>query len=170
MNVEYIRPFALATVRVLEAELGVKASRGELSIHRGNFTTQEVTVLIGITGDVEGSVLFGTDRATVNRMVTAMIGEEHEVFDETSQSAIAELSNVISGHALMVFEEDGIHCTITPPNVLIGEGIQLSSPGIPRLIIPFNTEMGSVEVAVSLRKGNTRAHVAHADERHTGER
>lgn len=156
MQVEFIQPFAVAAVRVLEAELGADVKRGELSVAHEEFTTQEVTVLIGVTGQVEGSVLYGTDRETVNRMVSVMIGEEHNEFDETSRSAIAELGNVISGQAATLFEQQGINCSISPPNLIVGAGTHLSSVGIPRLIIPLNTELGVVELAVSLRDKKNR--------------
>lgn len=157
MQVEFIQPFALAAMHVLEAELGAGVERGKLSVQHEEFTTQEVTVLIGITGQVEGSVLYGTKRETVNRMVSVMMGESHEEFDDTSRSAIAELGNVISGQAAALFEQQGVNCSISPPNLIVGEGTQLSSVGIPRLIIPLNTELGVVELAVSLRDKTTRS-------------
>jgi len=156
MKVEYVQPFAAAAVDVLKAELGVEVQRGELSLHTDDFTTREVTVLIGITGEVEGTALYGADRETVNRMVTIMIGEPQTEFDETSMSAIAELGNVISGHAAAIFERQGIDCTISPPTVIVGAGTRLSTVGIPRLVIPFNTEIGTFEVAVSLREPRAR--------------
>lgn len=153
MKVEYVQPFAVAAVRVLEAELGVSVERGALSAHHEEFTTQDVTVLIGITGEVEGAVLYGTNQSTVQRMVSLMIGEPQEEFDETAQSAIAELGNVISGQAAVIFETEGINCTISPPNLIIGAGTRVTSVGIPRLIIPFVTSIGEFEIAVSLREG-----------------
>lgn|SRR5690625_4431184 len=156
MQAEFIQPFAVAAKHVLEAELGADVERGKLSVQHEDFTTQEVTVLIGITGQVEGSVLYGTKRETVNRMVAVMIGEEHPEFDDTSRSAVAELGNVISGQAAAIFEQNGVNCSISPPNLIVGEGTQLSSVGIPRLIIPLNTELGIIELAVSLRDKKSR--------------
>lgn len=152
MRVELVQPFATAAARVLEAELGVTVQRGELSAQNSGLTTREVTVLIGITGQVEGSVLYGADRQTVTRMVGIMMGEEPGEFDETSMSAIAELGNMITGQAAAIFEQNGMQCTISPPNVIVGEGSHLRSVGIPILVVPFESDVGVLDVAVSVRE------------------
>ena len=152
MKVELVQPFVTAAARVLEAELGMAARPGEMTEQNSGLTTREVTVLIGIAGQVEGSVLYGADRATVLRVAGIMMGEEPGEIDETTMSAIAELGNMITGQAAALFEQSGLRFTISPPNVILGEGSHLRSVGIPILVIPFHVDAGVLDVAVSVRE------------------
>lgn len=151
MKVEYIQPFISAAVEVLEAELGMTPQRGELSAERNTDTTQEVSVLIGITGEVEGAVLFGTTKGVASEVVMLLTGERRPVFDEVCESAVSELGNVISGRAAAKFEEQGITCTISPPTLIVGRGSIISSVNIKRLVIPLKLPFGQLQVSVALR-------------------
>ncbi|HEY8417210.1 MAG TPA: chemotaxis protein CheX [Limnochordales bacterium] len=152
MKVEHIQPFVTAAALVLKEELGLEVERGELSIAETDYTTREVTVLIGITGEVEGTVLYGTDEAMAVNIVYELTGERKVIYDETCESAIAELGNVISGRAAILFENQGINCTISPPSVIRGRGTIISTVNITRLIIPLKTRIGDLDIAVALRE------------------
>ena len=152
VKVEHIQPFVTAAALVLKEELGLEVERGELSIAETDYTTREVTVLIGITGEVEGTVLYGTDEAMAVNIVYELTGERKVIYDETCESAIAELGNVISGRAAILFENQGINCTISPPSVIRGRGTIISTVNITRLIIPLKTRIGDLDIAVALRE------------------
>lgn len=151
MKAEFIRPFMTAAIEVLEAELGSTVKRGELSVDKERCTTEDVTVLIGITGDVEGVVLYGSSTDVANAIVSRLLGMPKEEFDPLSESAIAELGNVIAGRATGLFEEEGILCTISPPTVITGSKTCISSPSLNRLVIPLESDVGAIQMAVALR-------------------
>lgn len=152
MRAEHIQPFVSAAVFVLKKELNVDVDRGELMVAETDYTTREITVLIGVTGELEGTVLFGTTEEMAMNIVYELTGERKVFYDETSESAIAELGNVISGRATALFEQQGIHCTISPPTVITGRGTIISSINMRRLIIPLRTPLGRLDIAVSLRE------------------
>lgn len=157
MRVEHIQPFVSAAAFVLKQELNVDIERGELSIAETDYTTKEITVLIGVTGELEGTVLFGATEEMAMNIVYELTGERKVFYDETSESAIAELGNVISGRATALFEDQGVKCTISPPTVITGRGTIISSVNMTRLVIPLRTPMGELDVAVSLRETNRAA-------------
>lgn len=154
MKVEYIEPFIKAAIEVIKAEFGMDVELGELSAEKASNTTQEVTVLIGITGEVEGMVLYGVNTAMASEIVLHLTGESRPVFDEIGESVIAELGNMISGRATANFEETGIMCTISPPSVIVGRGTIISSVNIKRLVIPLHLPIGTLHMAVALRSRN----------------
>lgn len=151
MKVEYIQPFISAAIDVIKAELGMDATLGELAAEKNSSTTQEVTVLIGVTGQVEGIVLYGISKPMASEIVLLLTGERHPVFDDVVESAVAELGNVISGRALAHFEEQGVQCRISPPTVIVGRGTIISTVDIKRLLIPLNLPIGQLQVSVALR-------------------
>ena len=123
----------------MKQEFKVEVERGELSLAETDYTTKEVTVLIGVTGDLEGTVLFGTTEEMAMNIVYELTGERKVFYDDTCESAIAELGNVISGRATALFEDQGIKCTISPPTVISGRGTIISAVNMRRLIVPLHT-------------------------------
>lgn len=151
IQVEYINPFVTAAYEVLRAEIGGEIERGDLRIVQTHYTSQDVTVMIGVTGEIEGMVLFGTAELTAVRMASKILGEKIPVFNELAESAFAEIGNVISGLAMAEFEKSEIKCSISPPTVLIGHGTIISSLSIQRLLIPLLTQFGTIEISIALR-------------------
>ncbi|MBO8142031.1 MAG: chemotaxis protein CheX [Firmicutes bacterium] len=152
MKVEHIQPFVSAAAVVLREELNLEVERGELWVAETDYTTREVTVLIAITGQLEGTVLYGTDEAMAVNIVYELTGERKVIYDDTCESAIAELGNVISGRAAVLFETQGIQCSISPPSVIRGRGTIISTVNITRLVIPLKTRLGELDIAVALRE------------------
>jgi len=152
MKVEYIEPFVAAAINILASELQVRVERGKLRADGNYFTTKEVSVLIGITGEVEGNVVYGVHRTVAMDIAGRMLGKPQKVFDEMCKSAIAELGNIITGHAAALLEKRQIACAISPPSLVIGKGTRIQTVGIPRLVIPLEMEFGEIEIGVSLRE------------------
>lgn len=154
MRAEYIQPFLLAAKNVLQKELGIEPRRGELSVQETYYTTKDITVLIGIAGKVEGTVLYGISESVGKKIAFHMLGENRPVFDELCESAIAELGNMISGHAAAIFEEQGLSFEISPPTLIVSRGTLISNMAIKRLVIPLDLGFGELEIAVSMREKN----------------
>lgn len=152
MKVEYIEPFVAAAINILTSELQIRVERGKLRIDGNYFTTKEVSVLIGITGEVEGNVVYGVHRIVALDIASRMLGEPKKVLDDMAKSAIAELGNIISGHAATLFEKRKIACAISPPSLVVGKGTRIQTVGIPRLVIPLDIEFGEMEIGVSIRE------------------
>lgn len=152
MKVEYVQPFIISATEVVQAELGMDVTRGDLAVEHNASTTQEITVLIGVTGEIEGIVLYGTSKKMASEIVRQLTGEERPEFDELCESAVAELGNVISGRAASLFEQQNVSCTISPPTVIVGKGTVVSSVNIQRLLVPLTLPIGMLHVSVGLRE------------------
>lgn len=72
-------------------------------------------IVIGITGDLTGEVVYRFPRETSLRMVNIMSGIEMDTVDEFVTSAISEIANIISGNVITMFSGDDIRCDILPP-------------------------------------------------------
>jgi chemotaxis protein CheX len=60
-----------------------------------------------------------------------MMGQEFAEFDNLAQSGIAELGNVITGAATVKLSKEGFDAEISPPTLVQGEGIQISTLDFP---------------------------------------
>jgi chemotaxis protein CheX len=153
MNVLYLNPFIDAANEILHAEVQTKAERGNLTLQKSAMTAEEITVLISMIGDIQGVVLFGMSIKTGLEMVSRMMGQTCTEFDNLAQSGIAELGNVISGRASINLSNAGIQTNISPPTMVIGKGVQISTLDFPRIVVPLSTEIGDLTVHLALREG-----------------
>lgn len=152
MDVRFLNPFLIAAAEVIEAEVKLKIQRGGISVHQGALTTDDVTVLINLVGQIQGVVLLELSRQTGISFVSRMMGQTFDEFDNLAQSGIAELGNVISGKATVELSKTGVDSTISPPTMILGKGTQISTIDFQRLVVPLQTEAGSITVHLAVRE------------------
>ena len=155
MNVKFLNPFLDAVVDVMKAEVGIPCTRGNLSMQKSSMTTSEVTVMISIIGQVQGVVLYGMSKATSLGIVSRILDQEFDEFDNLAQSGIGELGNVISGKATINLSDAGFQTTISPPTLIIGQGAHISTLDFSRIAVPFTTELGDIIVHLAVRENDT---------------
>lgn len=149
MKVEFVDPFVRAGFSVLESLVQDRPERGALSMRATTFTTQQVTILVGVNGSVGGTVLYGMSLVTSQKIAAAMMGMPITDMDDMAWSAIAELGNIISGNAIQYLYQAGYKCDITPPSVLRGINIEVST-AVPALVVPMTSKFGRIEINVAL--------------------
>ncbi len=152
MDVKYLNPFLTAAAEVIKAEVKLEINRGAITVHQGSLTTDEVTVLINLVGQIQGVVLLELSKQTGIALVSRMMGQDFTEFDSLAQSGIAELGNVISGKATVELSKTGVDSTISPPTMILGKGTQISTMDFQRLVVPLKTEIGSVTVHLAVKE------------------
>lgn len=152
MNVKFLNPFVDAAVEVLKAEAKANISKGTITLQKSALTSDEVTVLINLVGQVQGVVLFGMSEKLGMNIVSLMMAQEFTVFDNLAQSGVAELGNVISGRATVMLAEAGFKSTISPPTMIKGKGVQISTLDFPRIVVPLTCELGEMVIHLALRE------------------
>jgi chemotaxis protein CheX len=151
VKVEFVNPFIQAAREVLESELGGETERGNIRLQKSAYTTDEVTALVGVTGAVQGMVLYSLSEETARGIVGRLMGQEFPEFDALAQSGIGELGNVITGRAGVLLAEAGYPSNITPPALVIGKGTLVTTLDLNRLVFPLQTECGPLEIQVVLK-------------------
>jgi len=151
MKAEFVNPFASAMVMVFQKEFGMNVMRDSLALQQGPLRGADVNTIIGVTGQLEGQVIYTFDERVALRIASALMGEAVEDLDELAKSAVAELGNIITGNAAIGLSENGYNCILTPPTLLTGKELIVTT-FTPVLNIPFSTDFGSVTVHVALRE------------------
>ena len=154
MRAEFINPFLQAASQVLESELGSAPKRGNIGLQRSAYTSDEVTAVVAVTGQVQGMVLFSMAEKVARGMVGVMMGQEFPEFDALAQSGIGEIGNVITGRAAVLLSEAGFPSDLAPPMLIVGKGTMLSTLDVQRLVIPLETEFGPIQVQVALKESS----------------
>ena len=156
MNVKFLNPFVEAAFEVLKAEIGTSAERGNLTLQHSACTADDVTVLISMVGQVQGVVLYGMSEVTATAVVSRIMGQSFEAFDDLAQSGIAELGNVITGQASTRLAAAGFEAKISPPTLVMGRGTTISTLDFQRLVVPLHTDLGEMQIHLALRETNNR--------------
>jgi chemotaxis protein CheX len=121
MKAELINPFLEAARNVIEQVANVRPTTGQLSIKDVKLIDHYIWIQIGMTGQMQGDIVFGLQEQVALRMVSAMMGGYViEEMNEIGQSAISELSNMISGNASTMLYNQGVRVDITPPVLMQG--------------------------------------------------
>jgi chemotaxis protein CheX len=152
MNVKFLNPFVEAASEVIQIETGINLVRGDLGLEKTPYLTNDITVVIALVGMVNGNVLYSLSYQTAVALAGRMLGEKLDTFDNLAQSGIAELGNVITGRASVKLSAAGIESTISPPTLVVGRGIMISTLDRPRLVVPFQSDYGPLVIHLALRE------------------
>ena len=90
MQVEFIEPLIRAAFTVLSQVVDASPERGQLALRDGNtFTSQELSTLLGVNGDIEGAALYGISQVTALKVVSRMLEQDVKEIDELASSAVS---------------------------------------------------------------------------------
>ena len=164
MREEFVNPFLSPAIGVWEKELGesLKFSGARAVSHQ--FTTNDITAVIGVTGQLKGNVLYEFSGDTAKGVASAMIGEPLEQMNDIALSAIGELANMITGNAATLLAGAGFVCDISPPVMLEPKGARITLPSGSQIEVqftsthgPFNIRIGLAETDVGSLPGRRQA-------------
>ena len=150
MKNELEKPFIVAAFSVLESILGETPEKGDAIVQSDKLVRSEMTFSIGITGAVTGHIMLGMSYETADAIASKMIGMPTSHEDSLAASALAELTNMICGNGLMHLGSLGLVCDMTPPTIISGKNIEISTLSVPSLVVPLQLELGELSVMVSL--------------------
>lgn len=122
MDVKVISPFLEAIAAVMP-QLGFQTvERGRLSLGQGNkIDNLGVMVVVGLTHEIRGNIAYNMTVESAKTIASKMMmGMPVETFDPLAESAIAELGNMLTANAAMIFEKQGSQIDISPPTVITG--------------------------------------------------
>ncbi len=100
MKEEFVNSFLSPAILVWEKELGEELVVAGTDLVSNQYTTDDVTAIIGLSGKLQGNVLYGFSGGTALAVVSRMMGEEVKtISDEIGLSALGEIANMITGNA-----------------------------------------------------------------------
>lgn len=150
MRVEHVNAFYVAIQEVFKLMLDLGVEKGELRIVEDMVSSKDANVLLGITGDLKGSILFGFSNNMALKMVNIMSGVDMDKIDTFVSSALGEIVNIIGGNAVTSLSNYNYMCNIAPPQIIVGKYKSISMASERSLLIPLNTEIGKFDVNIFL--------------------
>ena len=152
MKAEYVNPFYKATCDVFELMLSLNPKRGSLKAVEEMVNTKEASVVLGVTGDLKGTIIYSFPKDMALEMVKIMSGIEMDDIDNFVSSALGEVGNIISGNALTLLAKNNYKCDITPPQILVGTYKTFSAANEKSLLLTLITEIGEFDINMLLKE------------------
>lgn len=147
----YVTAFIEATQNVFQTMLHQAVSCGKPLPGRLPRLENDVSAIIGMTGDVVGTVVLSLPAATASKIVEGFVGSPIDMEDDDFADAVGELVNMISGGAKAKFQGKQVY--ISCPSVVIGQGHTVQQPsGSVSILIPCESPCGGFSVDVSIKK------------------
>lgn len=122
MDVNYINPIIGAFVNVMP-QLGLPDVEKKGISLKGRFIESPgVVIIVGIIGDIKGNVIYGISLEDAKKIAsTMMMGMPVDEFNELAQSAISELTNMLTANVATNFSQDNIIINISTPTLVHGK-------------------------------------------------
>lgn len=124
MDVKYVNPFIDAVTSVMP-QLGFKEIvKGNLSVKNNNLKSKGVMILVGMVGDIKGNIVYSITIEDGKKIAsTMMMGMPVEELNDVAESALSELSNMLTANASSNLEKIGIQVNISTPTLMYGENV-----------------------------------------------
>lgn len=125
MDVKYLNPF-LDAIQGVMPQLGfTDIKKANLNVKDKSVKTSGVMLNLGIVGDIKGNVIYTMTFENAKQIASKMMmGMEVPELNEMAQSALSELSNMLTANASIKFSEMGINIDISTPTLIYGEDIE----------------------------------------------
>jgi chemotaxis protein CheX len=112
----------------------------------------DISVIIGIVGDLDGQVFLSMDGETSEILASEMLGGMNVCgMDDVVKSAVGELCNMIMGNACLGISENNMNVDITPPTVISYEEAADMARNPSFNISLMVQDMGIVDFDVSIK-------------------
>lgn len=143
-NVEYMNPFLTAAKSVMKDICQIDTEMGKPYITKTVFEGEKFVIMVGITGQLTGQVIFSMSDATACDIASKMMmGMPVPELNDMATSAVSELSNMVLGNAATIFSTKEILIDITPPSVLVGRDMEITVSDSKTICVPLTYDNGA---------------------------
>ncbi|MFZ9596194.1 MAG: chemotaxis protein CheX [Bdellovibrionia bacterium] len=154
----FFKPFVNATIETFQQMCQIKCiARQPFSkkMEKAQFVdlSFDLAGFIGITSDqISASYLLSFKKIVFLQVMSRMLGESFKEITPGMEDGVAELLNIILGHAKAILNDQYGHTIqMALPTLLYGEAIHTSvDPEKTVLVIPFDSEVGPFGVEITI--------------------
>ena len=126
MDAKLVNPFVDAFTTVMPQMGFPEPTRLKMGVKTKNAVSLGVSVIVGFTKQIRGNVVYNMSEDTAKFIAsTMMMGMPVAEFDGMAQSAISEMSNMLTANAATNLTGMGLEVDISTPSLSIGENFQV---------------------------------------------
>lgn len=161
MDPNYIKPFIASIQNVFSTMMQLEVQTLAPFLRQDNNPDLDVSGVIGMSGDVTGSVVLSFPQGTAENLVALFSGQKADMGSPEFADAIGELVNMVAGGAKAMFKNR--KCSISTPSVIVGKNHRIAQQSdVPCIVIPCNTNCGAVHILIAIKSVEGQATSAGA--------
>lgn len=142
-DAEVAKPFIDAAKHVLTMMAQLEPKAGKPYVKKSGAAAGDVSAVVGLTGDRNGSISISFTKKCAIAMVKNMLGDEVADIIQDAKDAVGEITNMISGQARAGLSQLGLNLTASTPTVIFGDNHTISHITSGTVVaIPFSTDHG----------------------------
>ncbi len=147
-DVEFIDPFIVATLKVLEVTAGVKAERIGLSTKKTEELSGDISAVMALNSSKKtASIAICFQEACYLKIVGSMLGEQYTAITEDNKDAVGEICNQIFGMAKAQLNRKGHDIVPAIPIIVTGKNHTVSHFVSGSIVaVKFRTEFGDFTI------------------------
>ncbi|OFI05947.1 CheY-P phosphatase CheX [Clostridium acetireducens DSM 10703] len=150
MDVKYINPFMQSFINVMPQIGFTNVKKEGISMKDKNIESKGIAINVGIVGDIRGNIVYVMDEESGKKIASKMMmGFPVEELNEMAQSAISELTNMLTANASTNFFNEGININISTPTLIYGEEIQIKMNSNQVLCIQLSADDIPIEIDIA---------------------
>lgn len=152
MDVNHINPILEAFTNVIP-QVGLSGVfRKDVSVKGGVIESPGVVIILGIVGDIKGNIIYSMNLDCAKKIASKMMmGMPVEEFNELAQSAISELTNMLTANVATNFSKQDININISTPTLIHGQfSANASTEKV--ICVTMGVEDVEIDVNISLEK------------------
>lgn len=120
MNAEHLNSFIQGAQNTIASICSENAGLGKLFVKQPPYKSEDISVIIGIKGDLQGDVIFTMNKDMAMFFAARLMKDmDAGMAEQMWESAVAEVANMISGKVASVFFANGTAIDITTPTLLL---------------------------------------------------
>ena len=150
MRYDYVHPFVSSAQEILEQVLSGQIAAGKVQLSPAPLTGNGVTAIVGVTGEGEGRVLYEMSRQTALAIATEMNDEPQSELGSLAKETLSELASMMTGRAISILNDQGYELRVSPPTLISGDNITISTAELETMTVPLETTHGEVLVNVAM--------------------
>ena len=153
MDAKLVNPFVDAFATVMP-QLGFpEPKRLKMGVKTKNAVSLGVAVIVGFTKQIRGNVVYNMSEDTAKFIAsTMMMGMPVAEFDAMAQSAISELSNMLTANAATNLTGMGLEVDISTPSLSIGQNFQVKISDDNYLTVEMDLSGHVVELDIAVEQ------------------
>lgn len=153
MDAKLVNPFVDAFTAVMPQIGFVEPKRTKMGVKAQNAVSLGVSVIVGFTKQIRGNIVYNMSEDTAKFIAsTMMMGMPIENFDDMAQSAISEMSNMLTATAATNLAGMGLEVDISTPSLSIGQNFQVKISDTNYLTVEMDLAGHLVELDIAVEQ------------------
>jgi chemotaxis protein CheX len=155
MKAQFINPFIRSAVEVFKQLGGITLEKTTLTLKEDPTPSNEISMIIGITGFISGQVVYSLKMHTAERIAKEMIPNQDMKIDQSFiESAMGEVANIITGRSTIELSGKDRKLHITPPTIVVGKDFQISFIKLKTISVSLGSRFGTLEVNIAIKEND----------------